>query len=47
MVAKLQKNKERIRAVDMPRYSVWMFFHISIDVISNAKVGNFAGKNYL
>ena len=47
MVAKLQKNKDVIRAVEMPRYSVWRFFHIFIDVISYAKVGNFEGKNYL
>ena len=47
MVAKLQKNIERIRAVEMPRYSVWILFHIVIDVINCAKVGNFARKNYL
>ena len=47
MVAKLQKNKDRIRAVDMPRCRVWRFFHIVIGIIGSAKVGNFIGKSYL
>ena len=47
IVAKLQKNKDAMRAVDMPRYRVWRFFHIFIDVINSAKVGNFARITYL
>lgn len=33
MVAKVQKNIENIRAVDMPRYRVWILCHMVIKAL--------------
>ena len=37
MVAKVQKNIEKIRAVEMPRYRVWILCHMVYNVRKDNK----------